>query len=108
MKNELLNEDLAWCIRKLPTLLREFLQGEGCKYKVFISGGFVRSCVSGEAISDVDLFVDSLESARHVAGILEMKDFPLIETENAFTIRGYRYTIQVIHRWQYSDPIDCL
>ena len=51
---ELIQEDLNWCLRVLPEVVFKMLKEN--PNKVFVSGGFIRSCVSGEKVNDVDIF----------------------------------------------------
>ena len=106
MNTELIKEDLRWCIRRLPKDVVAMLKEN--PNKVFISGGYIRSCVSGEKVNDIDIFAESKEKAELLARRLTDKYHRLIETDNAFTVLGYKYTIQIIHRWTFDSPEQCI
>lgn len=103
---ELIKEDLNWCIRRLPKVVLDILKEN--PEKVFVSGGFVRSCVSGETVNDVDIFAPSKETAELLARRIANEKHLLIETDNAFTVLGYKYTLQFIHRWSFQSPAECI
>jgi len=105
---ELTWHDLGRALRLAPKSVLELLKRH--PMEVFVAGGFIRAAVSGEEINDIDLFVASKESAKQYAGELlsEHPDWRLIPTDNAITVLGYRYPIQIIHRWVFSHPINAL
>jgi hypothetical protein len=80
--------------------------------RLFVGGGFLRACVANESASDVDLFASSYADAKVYAELLVAKlghgnGVPLgkvVETDNAFTIKGYQLPVQIIHRWTYTSP----
>ncbi len=100
--------DLQWCLRRTPKHLLEALKKTG--NTVFVAGGFIRSCVAHEPVNDIDCFAQSKDAAHAFALILaDGKAERVIETGNAFTIRGGRGpTIQVVHRWTFQTPEDCI
>jgi len=70
-----------------------------------IAGGFIRSCVANETINDIDCFVPSVEVAREIAiELAEGDNRRIYETDNAFTIKGYKIAIQLVHRWTFTTP----
>lgn len=72
---------------------------------IFIAGGFIRACVSGEEINDIDIFVSDPAMALSIASILSQKpDRKLIKTGNAITVTGGKYTVQFIHKWVFTSP----
>jgi len=94
-------QDLNWCKRRLPNLVAQCITDN--PIKVSVGGGFIRSCISGEPINDIDMFVDSIETCDKVVQFLRLKKEP-IQTKNAFTILGYKHPVQIIHRWKYEHP----
>jgi hypothetical protein len=94
--------DLAWCLRLLPRNVREAMKKYGPK--MVIAGGYVRSCVSHEPVNDVDVFAPSKDVAQMLAMALLPPGTKLVETVNAYTVRGLRYTLQFIHRWTFDRP----
>lgn len=105
---ELLKEDLDWCVRRLPKAVMVALKKN--KNKVFVSGGFIRSCISNEEINDVDLFVNSKDEANKLANKLNVEPdrYKIHETDNAFTVLGHLHTIQIIHKWTFDCPESCI
>jgi hypothetical protein len=101
---ELRREDLQWCLRRLPKAVLKLLKEQ--PGKVFVAGGFVRACVAGEPANDIDLFVGSYSDARLCAELLAAKsdEGKVFATENAFTVKGYPIPVQIIHRWNYTEP----
>lgn len=100
--------DLQWCLRRTPKHLLEALKKAG--NTVFVAGGFIRSCVAHEPVNDIDCFAQSKDAAKAFAlGLVDGKEDRLLETENAFTVRSGRgLTIQVIHRWTFQTPEECI
>ncbi len=103
---ELINQDLQWCLRRLPKVVIEILKEN--PGEIFVSGGFIRSCVSGEKINDIDIFSPSKEKAELIARRISNNNHRLIKTDNAYTVLGYKYTLQFIHRWTYGSPVECV
>jgi len=99
---ELLHEDLAWCLRRLPAGVLSMLK----ERPLFLAGGFIRDCIAGEPPSDIDIFgptKDALEAAARKLG----EDARVIETDNAFTVIGKgRLSVQFIHRWTYKTAAE--
>lgn len=103
---ELHPTDLNWCVRRLPKQVRTSLKGDST---MFVAGGFIRSCIANEKVNDVDLFVPSVADAERQARILTGNDDTRIyRTDNALTLRGIRPTVQIIHRWTFDRPEDCI
>lgn len=101
--NELLTEDLRRVLRTMPRDLRRLLQTR----RLFLGGGAIRSVVTGETITDWDLFGPSAVSLRAALGILhhERVGSRLHNTENAQTLLAPNHLpVQVITRWLYDDP----
>lgn len=100
-------QDLAWCLRRAPRkLLEQLIAHPG---KLFVAGGFIRSCITNETVNDVDVFCGSKDFARSVCLALVDHDATRIhESENAFTLRGFAFPIQFIHRWTFDTPQQCV
>lgn len=108
----LTREDLAWCVRRMPKDVRELLKD---RRGTFLAGGFIRACVAGEEVNDLDLFVASKEEAKAVAARLsDAVDGDLAgtkkvhESANAYTVYLRRALVQVIHRWTFKYPAECM
>ncbi len=103
----LLKEDLDWCVYRLKESVREVIRTN--PNRIFVAGGFIRSCVSGDKINDIDLFVPDHETAermaRHIASVEGKR---IRETGNAFTVKTMPYATQFIHRWTFTDPVECI
>lgn len=97
---ELRPEDLKWCVRRLPKSLVD----EAHKYqqKIIIAGGFIRSCIANEPVSDIDLFVGDKTFGKSIASNLGGDRF--FESPNAYTVLGIEPIVQIIHRWLYNTP----
>ena len=103
---ELLNEDLKWCVKRLPLKLKNMMVAAGPE--IVVAGGFIRSCVAGEEIRDVDVFTRSKEKAdefstklaTHAEGPPEL----VYKTDNANTVKCKPYSVQFIHRWTFEKP----
>lgn len=108
--------DLIWALRRLPRKVSAALQ----KYPkvAFVAGGFIRSTVANEEVNDVDLFAPTPELAKEVANSLAPDQdraknadglLPGVrKTDNAYTIASLKPVAQVIHRWNYTNPEECL
>lgn len=104
MLTELRDRDVQWTMRRLPKAVRELLKSRN---GIFLAGGFIRACIAGEDVNDVDLFAPSKDEAtivaRQLAGAGE-----IVETDNAFSFICEKIPVQVIHRWTYDSPIACV
>jgi hypothetical protein len=105
---ELSWQDFQWCLRRTPQRVLELLQEK--PGAVFVGGGYVRAVVANESVNDIDLFTTDKDSAM-AAGrfLLALKDGQdagrkIHKTDNAFTVKGLRLPIQIIHRWTYTSP----
>ena len=98
-------QDLNWCLRRLPKPLRELMERHN--KKVFVAGGYIRACVANEFVSDIDVFTNSKDTAEALAKELG-KNMRVVETDNAYTVLGYKLPLQFIHRWNFSDPLECV
>lgn len=98
-------QDLLWALRRLPKELKDLMEHEDWQGKIFVGGGYLRSIVAGEPINDVDVFVNSKETAELLAYKLAKEKKDVYPTDNAFTVRG-KMPIQVIHRWTFLRAED--
>ena len=96
--------DLLTVTRRLPARLRELMKDSG---SLFVAGGFIRACISGEDVSDIDVFTYEKERAKEAACDFAGEGIKCIETDNAFTVPG-RPPIQFIHRWTFDRPESCV
>jgi hypothetical protein len=95
--------DLYWCVRRLPNQVANLLKEYGPR--LFVAGGFIRACIAGEKVSDIDIMVGDAEFGKTVAKDFTIKHkLRLFESENAFTVLGLKLPVQFIHRWTYSTP----
>jgi len=98
--------DLQFVLRRLPKSVLEAMQAS--PGKVFLAGGFIRSVIANEEINDVDLFATDAKEAGSLAMVLAEQDPKRIHsTDNAFTIRGIKPAVQIIHRWSFATPEEC-
>jgi hypothetical protein len=64
--------DIHWAVRRMPKNIRDLLKTHGPK--LFVAGGYIRSIVSGDKVSDIDLFCSSKEYAEACAKELHGPD----------------------------------
>jgi hypothetical protein len=93
--------DLLHCVHRLPDEVKAAVHTQ--KRRLVIAGGFIRSVIAGEKISDVDLFVDQRARAQAVAVQIAGPEGRVSETQNALTIAG-RIPVQIITRWTFDSP----
>lgn len=96
-------QDVFWIRRRIPdSLWTEMMHW---RTRVIVAGGFIRSCITGEQVNDIDVFTDDKEHARLMALELNTRiGKKMIETENAFTVIGEYVPVQFIHRWTFKEP----
>lgn len=105
---ELSWHDFQWCLKRTPRRVLELLRAR--PGTVFIGGGFVRAVIANEPVNDIDLFTTDKDSALSACRfLLDLKDGQkagrkIHESDNAFTVKGLRLPIQIIHRWAYTEP----
>lgn len=102
--NKLDNQDLSFCVRRLPKKLKEIMISEDWKNKIFVAGGYIRSVIANEPINDIDIFVNSKKEAELLAYKLAGKE-DIICTDNAYTVKG-KIPYQIIHRWTFETAED--
>lgn len=97
--------DLNFAATRLPKILIEVMKDKDWADHIFVGGGYLRSIVSGEKVNDVDIFVSTKEKAELLALKLCSNKKDLIQTENAYTVKGF-IPIQIIHRWVFEKMED--
>jgi hypothetical protein len=103
----LTKEDLAWAVHRMRPPVIDILRNH--PGAVFVAGGFVRSCVAGEKINDIDLFCDTPNRARDLAAqVAGVTRNSLHTSENAHTVRTRPYATQFISRWTFTSPEQCI
>lgn len=90
-------------VRRLPKKLRELCEAEGAL--VFIGGGYIRSCVNGEPVNDIDVFTKNAEESERLSNKLEA---PVYKAPNSYTLTLDGIHVQFIHRWGFETPQDCV
>lgn len=104
--NTLTQRDLSFVASRIPKDIRELIQKEN----ILIAGGFIRSTISGEKVSDVDLFGSSKEKLEALAyKLCTERKGNIHKTDNALTLlKPPRLPIQFITRWVFNEPIEIL
>ncbi len=96
-------QDLEWAVTRLPYELKELMMEKDWQGRIFVGGGYLRSIVANETINDVDIFVSTKETAELLAYKLAKSKEDVYVTDNAFTIKGLKLPVQIIHRWVFDD-----
>lgn len=91
-------------VRRLPKRLRELCETEAGN--VFIGGGYIRSCVSGEPVNDIDVFAKNADESKRLVEKLG-GDVQHDKTKNAYTMTIDGIHTQFIHRWGFEHPQQC-
>ena len=103
----LLREDLSWCLQRLPLAWRKLMEDR--PNKVFLAGGFIRSCIANEPINDADFFCPTADTAAACAlSLSEGGKHRVVLTDNAHTVVLRPFTAQFIHRWTFDKPETCI
>jgi len=92
-----LNFVLSRCPRDIVKLLK---QNAG---ELFLAGGFIRATISGDKVSDIDLFGTSKEKLLQIAKDLTLeRKGRYFSTDNAITVLAPpRFPVQFITRWVF-------
>lgn len=107
MKPQLGKYDLLFATRRLPAVVRAALKEPAFAGKLIVAGGYLRSVVSREEISDIDLFVPSKEFSTQVENYFLNKKYTSTITPNAVTLKKPgNLVIQIINRWVYQAPTE--
>ena len=99
-------QDLHFCVKRLPKKLKKLIEEE--KTTIIIAGGYIRSVITGEKISDIDVFAGDRKTSEDLAWKLANNKWDLYKTGNAITIKNLYIPVQFIHRWVYDNPFDVL
>lgn len=100
---ELAKEDLQWCLKRLPKDVKVCMKKYGDKLSV--GGGFIRSCITGDELKDVDMFVSEKAVGEALAFHLNAGNTDtLMSTKNAITLLTRKPKLQFITRWTYAHP----
>jgi hypothetical protein len=105
---ELNSNDKAMVYKRIPSKIRKLLKEN--HDKLFLAGGFIRSCVTGDDINDIDIFCNP-EVAKEIVEDINSgeEEYISIKTKNAYTIRKYcKYPIQFVHRWEANNELDVI
>lgn len=97
--------DVNNCLLRLPMPVVTALKGQP---GLFLAGGLIRACIAGETINDVDLFVRDARAAQTIAAILQPDLNQRVTTDNAVSLDGLALKVQLIHRWTFATPEDCI
>lgn len=97
--------DMNSCVRRMPTKLRNMMKKHGSK--IVLAGGYIRSIITGEFISDIDVFAGNKATSEIFATELQ-GDSKFHKTDNAFTITNIKPKVQFIFRWFFSNPEDVI
>lgn len=104
--NNLTWHDLQWALQRTPKKVLEKLKANE---KLFIAGGFIRSIVTNEDVNDIDLFCSSKTDGERIAKeLVDGDESRIYRSDNAFTIKGFGAPLQIIHRWTFETPEDCI
>jgi hypothetical protein len=101
---ELTKTDLNYILTRLPKDVRSLIK----KNKLIVAGGFIRSTIAGEKVSDIDIFGDDEEKLNAIAyKFATEREGRIHKTDNALTLLcPPRLPIQFITRWLFERPID--
>lgn len=97
--------DFQWCLQRAPRAVVQALKDN--PGKVFVAGGYIRACIANEHVNDIDLFVGSKEFGHQIAEKIA-NGHKVHSTDNAFTVTHSRIPVQIIHRWTFEKPEDCI
>lgn len=108
MTNQLALYDLIFCVRRLPAAVRNLLKSR--PNALFVAGGFVRACVAGEVVSDIDIMAQNKDAAS--ASALELsqacRNAEIYQTDNAYTVKLKPIPVQFVHRWTFATPQEAI
>jgi hypothetical protein len=107
---ELKPNDLSYIIRHIPKDIREMMIKNGGDEGIKIGGGFIRSIVAGEKISDIDIFGSSKDQMKIISGELAyLRGCAIHESDNAITLLSPpRWPVQFITRWSFTSADQCM
>lgn len=92
-------QDLAAVVGRIPPALRAQMHA----HPILVAGGFVRSVIAHERVSDVDVFGPTPEMCKTLAAELAaLSGVTVIDTDYASTVPG-RPPVQYVHRWTFAS-----
>lgn len=100
--------DLMWIVRRMPHAVASLLQANP---DTFLAGGFIRACIAGEDVKDVDLFTSTKDRAVLLANQLaqtESPPRPIHSSDNALSLSLRHMPVQFIHRWTFKSAEECV
>lgn len=100
---ELSHHDLLQCVRRLPATVRDLLKA---RPDLIVAGGYIRACVAGEKVSDIDIMCPSKDAGGACALLLSKAtgDARIYKTDNALTVKLRPVPAQFITRWTFDSP----
>jgi hypothetical protein len=105
---QLSKTDLNFILSRCPRDVLKLLRGN--PGTLFLAGGFIRSTLAGEKVSDIDLFGGSADDLMRIAKDLTLeRKGRYFKTDNAITVLSPpRIPVQFITRWLFKDPGVCI
>jgi hypothetical protein len=102
-ENRLTVSDLRFVLSRCPRDILKLLKENAGT--LFLAGGFIRSTVAGEKVSDIDLFGITQEDLLRIAKDLTLaRKGRFFTTNNAITVLSPpRFPVQFITRWLYAE-----
>lgn len=108
--------DVKLCVNRLPRDVRTLLWESTGGQPLILAGGFIRSCIVGEPVHDIDLFPPSKGEAIRMAKLLHTVAWggrqyavPVRETGNALTVvLPSDVAVQFVYRWVYNSAAKLL
>lgn len=96
---DLLEDDLSYVVLRIPRDVRKLMREKGA----IVAGGYVRSQISREKPSDIDIFGPDMHTLEQWAKDLALeRKGDMHTTDNAYTVLAPpRLPVQFIHRWTY-------
>lgn len=105
--SDLTRNDLHFVVSRIPRDVRELMK----KYpSLMIGGGFIRSTIARERVSDIDLFgPDEMTLKLAAQEIALIRKGRIHESKNAITVLSPpRLALQFITRWRFKDIEECI
>lgn len=102
--NTLTQSDLNFVLSRTPKdIVALMKKNPGA---LFVAGGFIRSTIAGETVSDIDLFGVTKDQLKSIAKDLCLdRKARMFETKNAITVLSPpRHPVQFITRWLFETP----
>ena len=100
----LTQSDLNFVLSRCPRDILKLLRANAGK--IFLAGGFIRSTICGDKVSDIDLFGPTHDELLRIAKDLTLeRKGRFFETKNAITVLSPpRFPVQFITRWCFIAP----